>query len=227
VVALNAGGVNGGGEISGGNRHDRFLMGLLRGLADVVVVGSGTLRGSPRHLWTPGSVAPSFSSAFAELRSSRGLTPLPGVAIVSASGDLDLDLPVFRSALNLTLVLTTLSGQRRLLRIGVPVSVNVRSLGVGPTLSARSILDAIVEETGATTILTEGGPRLLASLLGERVLDELFLTLAPQVAGRDPKDPRPGFAEGKLFAPVAPVWATLVGVKRAEDFLFLRYSFET
>ena len=64
------------------------------------------------------------------------------------------------------------------------------------------------------------GGRAMAQLI-----DELFLTLAPQVAGRDDGIERPGFVSGKLFAPENPVWGTLVGLKRGGDHLLLRYAF--
>src|SRR4051794_871996 len=47
VVSLGVPGQSGGGEISGFNQHDRMLMGLLRAVADAVVVGAGTLRSVP------------------------------------------------------------------------------------------------------------------------------------------------------------------------------------
>ena len=53
------------------------------------------------------------------------------------------------------------------------------------------------------------------------------MTLAPQVVGRDPSVERPGLVSGKQFTSEHPVWETLVGVKRAESHLFLRYAFET
>ena len=53
VVALNSAEVgSGGGEISGYNVQDRLVMGLLRAIADAVVVGAGTLRAVPNHRWT-------------------------------------------------------------------------------------------------------------------------------------------------------------------------------
>jgi hypothetical protein len=52
----------------------------------------------------------------------------------------------------------------------------------------------------------------------------LFLTVAPQVAGRDGSSERPGFVDGKVFAPTEPRGAELVSVKRAGNHLFLRYA---
>ena len=76
-------------------------------------------------------------------------------------------------------------------------------------------------------LLVEGGPQLLGDFLAEGLLDELFLTLAPQIAGRDTSSGRPGLVTGQRFAPEHPLWGTLVSVKRAASHLFLRYAFET
>ena len=67
----------------------------------------------------------------------------------------------------------------------------------------------------------------MGDFLAERVLDELFLTLAPQIAGRDGSVERPGLVSGKSFAPDDPRWGTLVSVRRGGSHLFLRYSFST
>jgi hypothetical protein len=56
-------------------------------------------------------------------------------------------------------------------------------------------------------------------------LDELFLTLAPQVAGRDDTGERPGLVAGQRFAPEQPRWGELIGIKRGGSHLFLRYAF--
>jgi hypothetical protein len=52
VVSFEIPGKSGGGDISGFNEADRFIMGLLRASADAVVVGARTLREvAPEHLW--------------------------------------------------------------------------------------------------------------------------------------------------------------------------------
>ncbi len=66
---------------------------------------------------------------------------------------------------------------------------------------------------------------LMGNFFAERRLHELFITLAPQIAGRAGSLERPGLVSGKRFAPDDPRWGTLVSVKRAGDHLFLRYSF--
>jgi riboflavin biosynthesis pyrimidine reductase len=74
-------------------------------------------------------------------------------------------------------------------------------------------------------ILVEGGPRLLADFYAERLVDEQFLTLAPQIAGRDAGDRRLSLVMGKAFAPRDTRWGTLIDVRRGNGHLFLRYSF--
>jgi hypothetical protein len=65
----------------------------------------------------------------------------------------------------------------------------------------------------------------MGDFFAEQRLDDLFLTLAPQVAGRAASVERPGLVAGKLFAPEQPRWGTLVSIRRGESFLFLRYAF--
>ncbi|MGH2503560.1 MAG: hypothetical protein ACRDID_13720, partial [Ktedonobacterales bacterium] len=59
----------------------------------------------------------------------------------------------------------------------------------------------------------------------EGLLDEQFLTIAPQLVGRDDQYHRLGLIEGQRLAPTQPRWARLVSARRAGSFLFLRYAF--
>ena len=54
--------------VSGESEADRFVMGLLRAVADVVVVGSGTMLAAPKGTWRADKVFPAAADAFAELR---------------------------------------------------------------------------------------------------------------------------------------------------------------
>src|SRR6202162_4519823 len=56
VVSLNAKGHASGGDISGFSAQDRMVMGLLRAIADVVRIGSGTLGGDRWHIWTAAAI---------------------------------------------------------------------------------------------------------------------------------------------------------------------------
>ena len=78
---------------------------------------------------------------------------------------------------------------------------------------------------GGGRILVEGGPRLLGDFYAARLVDEQFLTLAPQIVGRDRDDRRFSLVMGQLFAPGDGRWAVLNDVRRGGDLLFLRYAF--
>src|SRR5437016_13100870 len=97
VVTLNEPGHAGGGDISGFNRHDQVVMGLLRAMADAVIVGAGTLRSVPQHRWTAQYIYPPLARAYQQFRESLARPAPPLNVIVTARGEVDLDLPVFQS----------------------------------------------------------------------------------------------------------------------------------
>jgi riboflavin biosynthesis pyrimidine reductase len=227
VASLSAPGLAGGGPISGSNPHDRMVMGLLRSVADAVIVGAGTLRSVPNHLWTAEHIYPPLSDAYRRLRIGLGKKASPLNVIVTARAEIDLDLPVFRSGAVKTLIVTNPEGARRLRERGLPASVVIGEAGEGDAIGAREVLSAVGRILPYEIVLVEGGPRLMGDFFAGKCLDELFLTLAPQVAGRDGSGERPGFVAGKRFGPERPLWGTLSGVKRAGSHLFLRYSFAT
>lgn len=227
VASLSAPGLEGGGPISGFNPHDRMVMGLLRSVADAVIVGAGTLRSVPRHLWTPEHICPALAGPYRELRASLGKNDPPLNVIVTALGEIDMDLPVFRSGAVKVLVVSTPEGVRRICKHDLPPSVGIGEVRNEGAISATAILAAIGRHCTGKIFLVEGGPRLMGDFFDGKCLDELFLTMAPQIAGRDSSAERPGFVAGKRFAPEHPLWGTLAGVKRAGSHLFLRYSFAT
>ncbi|MFI5258454.1 MAG: RibD family protein [Candidatus Limnocylindrales bacterium] len=227
VVALGPGEAStGGGEISGFSDADRYQMALLRGLADVVIVGAGTVRVGRRHEWTARHVQPALARAFAAWRSELWLAPQPTTIVVTASGNLDAthsglnapDVPV--------IVATTTAGADRLSRLPFAPNVRVEAVGDGTTVPAGALLE-IVRGTGARLALCEGGPHLFGELLRARLVDELFLTVAPQAIGRDATAHRLGLVEGTAFGRGNGRWASLASVRRAGDDLFLRYRFES
>lgn len=226
VVSLNLPGQAGGGEISGFNPHDRALMGVLRAVADAVVVGAATLRASPRHIWKAEYVRPPLAEGYRALRAALGKTTPPLNVIVTARGEIDAGLPVFTSGEVPVLIVTTPDGARRLHQTNLPTGVQVVAGGRNGALTAQEVIEMISRVHRPGVILVEAGPRLMGDFLAEGRLDELFLTLAPQVAGRDISLARPGLVAGKLFAPEHPLWCELVGVKRGGSHLFLRYAFD-
>jgi riboflavin biosynthesis pyrimidine reductase len=217
VVAVE-GAVSSGSLISGRNPGDRFLMALLRACADAVLLGAGTLRQTPGHIWTPAHVFPDLAASFAELRSRLGREPEPRLALVTRSGDIDASHPAVQAG---ALVLTTEEGARRL-RGRLPATCTIHALGGGDDVDLGDAVGFLRAE-GMPVILTEGGPTVMGHLLRRRLVDELFLTVSPVLAGRSPEARRDGLVEGVLLLPDAAVRARLAGVRRHGDHLFLRY----
>lgn len=208
--------------ISRGHGGDRIVMGLLRAVADVVVSGSGTLRAEGKVTWTPQQIFPAAADLYREVRRARGLPERTRVAILTASGDVDLSAAVFHSPEVEPFIVTSVAGAERLGASGSR-GVRVRAVGeLAPTM--RDAIDAIVAETGARLILSEAGPGLFGRMLEEGAVDELFLTLAPHLAGRSPGRPGIGLVDPEAFEPDRAPWADLIAAKRSEDFLLLRYS---
>ena len=227
VVSLSVPGQSGGGPISGEFQQDRMVMGLLRAIADAVVVGAGTVRAVRNHVWTPEYVFPKLAQVYAALRGEMGKDGPPLNVIVTSSGRLDFDRRVFQSGEVPVLIVTTSEGRDQIYRRQPPQSVQVAAIDGASSLTTQMILDAVREAGRDDVILVEGGPQLMGDFFAEQGLDELFITLAPQIAGRDDSVERPGLVSGKIFAPEDPLWGRLVGIKRGGSHIFLRYAFES
>jgi riboflavin biosynthesis pyrimidine reductase len=228
VVSLQVKGHSGGGDISGFSSQDRMVMGVLRAAADIVIVGSGTLAADPRHVWTPEGICPEFADEYRELERALG-KPSPSLnVVVSSSGALNLRLPVFSSGRVPAMIVTTRQGANRMLKQKVPDSVQIQAVRRNSgEISAAAILEKVSRFSSGQRILVEGGPRLLGTFYQERLMDEQFLSLAPQLSGREVGDARMSLVMGKFFAPRDPRWATLIDARRGSELLFLRYSFST
>lgn len=228
VISFTEPGSVGGGPISGFSAPDHMVMGVLRARADAVIFGTGTLHQDAGHVRTAPFVYPALAAEYAALRQQLGRTePYPLNVVVSASGRVDLDEPTFHHPGLRVLIATTTAGHDRLGGATLPPGVVVRVVSeVAAGVDPVGVLDLLAREYGVRVALHEGGPRLLAAFAAAGALDELFLTLAPQLAGRAPGAERPALLEGHAFAPGMAPWGRLLSVKRAGEHLFLRYGFE-
>lgn len=227
VAALNSAGHMSGGDISGFNLYDQVMVGTLRALADAVIVGAETFRVESVHVLTPQDIAPAFAEEYRQLRSALGKTSELLNVIVTASGELNLAAPPFQQKQTPILIITTQQGLLRLQKQPWPASLQVMAVEGDNSIAARRIVQTVRRVSQSNLLLVEGGPRLMNAFIAERCLHELFLTLAPQIAGRDDASERPGLVKGQIFAPPDPRWSRLVSVKRAESHLLLRYALET
>ncbi|WP_079148010.1 dihydrofolate reductase family protein [Streptomyces agglomeratus] len=220
VVALGPEYPSSGSAISGREPADRFVMGLLRACADAVLIGAGTLRATPRHLWTPDHVCPQAAPDFRELRRSlKRATPRNWLWSQRAAMCPPSTQPCSR-ARSWPPPRTAPADSRAACRQPARYSPRSRT-----RLRMADVLAAL-HTHGHTAVLTEGGPRLIGHLLGEGLLDELFLTTSPVLAGRA-GTPRPGVISGLELLPNQPAWTDLISARRRDSYLFLRYRLRT
>jgi len=224
VVSMDTEGRTGGGEVSGFSPTDRFVMGLLRAMSDVVLVGASAVRRSSGSMSRPGGVYPPGTAAYADLRERLGLPPTPTTLIVTASGELDPGLPAFNDTTVPTVIAAPEGVIERLRNAGFPSNVTIEALPASGGASIPSAID-VAGRFGARVIVSEAGPNVFGDLVTAGRVDELFLTLAPQLAGRAPQVPRLGLVEGTPLWPYVPTWTHLASVRRGGDHLYLRYRF--
>jgi riboflavin biosynthesis pyrimidine reductase len=224
VVSFDDTGSGGGRAVSGDFEPDRFLMGLLRATADAVLVGAGTVRASHTRAWTPGRAHPASASAFARWRQQLGLGSQPTAVLLTSSGVLDSGGPWSPRGDQPTTVMTTDLGAERLRADGVP-GIEVIVSGQDGRVSVQEVLDRLAGR-GCRVVLCEAGPTVFGELVAAELVDELFLTIAPRIAGRDGPSIRPGLAQGVAFQAALAPGLRLRTVMRAGDHLFLRYSFD-
>lgn len=185
-----------------GSATDTLLLTELRALADAVLIGSGTLRaeGYGRLVGNVDRVA---------RRTAAGRPPTPTAVVISRGLDLPWDAGLFQAADQPVLVYTGAGGDPP----PTPAPVEV----VRTAEPAAVMADLRRRDVGA--LLCEGGPTLNRALFAARLVDELFLTLSPLIAGNTDA---PRIVEGADLP--ARTRLDLRWVLHHEDELYLRYS---
>lgn len=208
--------VDGAVEVGGksgplGGRADRHVFNVLRGLADVIVVGAGTFR---REGYGPVRL----EGRVEDQRLARGQAPVPPIAVVTRSCWFDWSAPFFTEAATRPIIVTT-----------------ARACGAAPA-AARAAADlmpagdpheeavsvaravAALGDRGFGNILVEGGPSLVGQLAAAGLIDELCLTLSPQIVGGAGSS-----LLGDLTLP-SPIKLRTIGVLEEDGYYFLRFA---
>ena len=187
---------------------DRQLFHQLRTQVDAVLVGAGTVR-TERY----GRLVRDAGGR--EQRAARGLEPDPLAVVVSRSLALTPDLPLLADPHSRVVVVTASEGEVA----GCAAQVSYLRPPPGEELELADALARLRAEHGVRSVLCEGGPTLNASLLPAGLVDELFLCIAPRLAG----------STGSLTiadsAPLGgPVELDLVWLLESDGALFARYA---
>ena len=217
------------GTVGGKSDTDHMVMGILRARSDAVIFGSGSLREDKGHVHTPAFVSPPQAEAYAAYREMLGKGGTQPISVVmSGSGVVPLDEPTFHTPGLKAVIVTTAAGEARLRSEPAPPGVDVRAVAMTADgeVDVLAMLRLLADEYGVRVAVNEGGPLVLASFLAVDAVDELFLTLAPQLIGRTAAIPRRSLVEGVSFSPKTAPNAQPLSVKRAGNHLFLRYGIE-
>jgi riboflavin biosynthesis pyrimidine reductase len=184
VLANMVGGLDGSAAVGGrvgalSGPADRALFRALRALADVVMVGTETVR-------SEGYGAVALPPELAGARQAAGRPAVPPLAVVSRSLRLDWSAPAFAAAPpeSRTLVITAAAADpQRLEQARAAAEVIIAGEDrVDPDEALR-----LLAGRGHRVVLCEGGPAWLGQLAAAGRLDELCLTIAPMMGG----DPLP------------------------------------
>lgn len=176
ITSVDGGATSGGSSGAMGGPGDRFIFNLLRELADVIVVGAGTVR-------IEGYSGAQLGAGQRQHRQARGQSEVPPLAIVTKSGHLNRDMAVFTRTEVPPLVLTCAAAAAQTRRLLSGVCEVVDCSAGDPEKVDEAALLAALGARGLRRILTEGGPMLLGSLIDRDMLDELCLTIAPYIVG--------------------------------------------
>jgi riboflavin biosynthesis pyrimidine reductase len=190
-----------------GGSADKALFATMRSLTDVVLVASGTMQAEQ---YGP-AVLP---AAVQDARRQRGQTPVPPIAVVTASCKFDWDLPFFTAATERPIIITGASAPHddtgRASEVADVIVAGDREVDL------KQALDELGAR-GARSVLAEGGPTLNGELAGAGLLDELCVTLSPLLASGDAKRILAGSTLDALER------LSLQSICAEDDYLFLRY----
>lgn len=194
-----------------GNRADRELFHALRADVDGVLVGAGTIR-AERY----GRLI--RDAAVRRRRVERGLVEEPLACIVSGRLSLPPDTPLLADEQARVAILTPSAASVT----GVRAHVDYVRAERDGALDLPLALAELRERLGVRTLLCEGGPHLNAELLLAGLVDELFLSLSPTLAGgEDVTGESLRIVAGAEFD--EPLELELLSALESDSHLFLRY----
>lgn len=188
-----------------GDDGDHEVFHGLREQVDAVLAGTGTLRAEHygRLVRTPERV---------ERRLAHELSPTPLLCVITRSGTLPDDLPLLDDPESSVVVYTGAL-------LDITAKADVEVVHVDPAeLTPLTVLRRLRADRGIRSVLCEGGPTLFDALVHAHVVDELFLTVAPKLAGGGTA---PGMTAGAELA--EPAQLDLAWVLERAGSLFLRY----
>lgn len=221
-----------GGNVVSMSADDRWLMDFYRAHHDAQLIGASTLR---EELSADGKSL-DYGIDDEELRAYRQnilKMGLQKVIVLTGSGNLDLNSPLFSSARVEPWIITSAEGEKniraQLKTSGQNNAVKIISVGADLHIDVAAAVQLLRREHGIRTLLCEGGPNLYSELLKKQFIDEDFRTIAFQVVGAStvPGVERPTTYGNLSYLPETAPWFKLISMHVAlphHAFLRLRYE---
>ena len=177
MIASLDGGATADGKSGGlGGAGDRAVFATMRQLADVVLVGAGTVRAENYS-------GAQFSAAQRQARQRRGQAEVPPIAVLTNSAALDHEAKLFTRTEVPPLILTCTDAVADATgRLGAAAEI-IDASGSRPDRADASTALRALAERGLFRVLVEGGPGILGILIEHDLLDELCMTIAPLLVG--------------------------------------------
>lgn len=157
-----------------GGPGDRAVFRVLRGLADIVLVGA-------RTALTEGYRQPQPDEVFAALRERDGQTPAPALGLVSRSLNIPADYPPLSDPDTVIFACASAPTDRRQALTDAGATI----VDCGDDTVELELVVRVCRERGRSRVLCEGGPSLLGNLIAADLVDELCHTTSPVLAGGD------------------------------------------
>ncbi len=161
-----------------GSEADEAVFRAVRASCDWILVAAGTARAERYGIPRPAADVVRARLAGGRSRAAR-------LAVVSASGELDADLPMFadrrQGEARPLLITGSAASEERLSELGD--RIEVARLAADRVDPAQAV--EILHDRGARTVLCEGGPSWNAQMLRAGLVDELCLTFSPVLAAGD------------------------------------------
>jgi riboflavin-specific deaminase-like protein len=190
-----------------GDEGDRQMFHGLRERVDAVMAGTATMR-TERY----GRIT--RDPARRQRRLQRGQSPEPLAVVVTRSGDVPFDIPLFGEPEARVVIVTP----TELDTSTYAAQVDVVRLDPGQ-MTMTTAWRRLTSDFGVRTVLCEGGPTVFGALLHEDLADELFLTVSPRLAGGGSEA---AITHGPSLTELLNL--TLLWALEREGSLFLRYA---
>jgi riboflavin-specific deaminase-like protein len=190
-----------------GGDGDRATFHLLRTQVDAILAGTRTLRVERYGVLVR-------DERLTEIRTREGRAEQPLAVVISRSGQIPFDIPLFADARSRVAIYAPAD-------VAVPQSaahVDLHELLDGGEHELAGVLHSLRHTHAVRSLLCEGGPALFNAMLAEDLVDELFLTLAPVLVGGQ----GPGITTGRELDALRSL--RLVWTLEREGHLFLRYA---